>query len=124
MSKTAFITGVMGQDGTYLKNILLSNNYKVIGFDKFVYKNNDIEYHYDDISEYKVVINFFKKYNPDVVFNLAGVSDVFNPWGNTSEIIKSNIIIPENFIKAIIYTNPNIVFCQASSCLVRLYCNK
>lgn len=118
MNKTAFVTGILGQDGKYLKNILLSNNYKVIGFDKFVYENNDIEYYFDDLSDYKVVLNFLKKYNPEVIFNLAGVSDVFDPWNNISEIINSNIIIPKNFIKAITYVNPSIVFCQASSCLV------
>lgn len=118
MSKTAFVTGVLGQDGSYLKTILLKNNYQVIGFDKFNYDNYDIVYHQEDISDYKTVLNFVKKYKPNVVFNLAGVSDVFDPWNDISEITSSNILIPQNFIKAIIYQNPETVFCQASSCLV------
>jgi GDPmannose 4,6-dehydratase len=116
--KKAFITGVLGQDGTYLKNILLSNNYKVIGFDKFVYLNNDIEYYSDDITDYDVVFKFVKTHQPDIIFNLAGISDIFDPWNNLSEVIKNNITIPENFIKSIINLNSNIIFCQASSCLV------
>lgn len=116
--KTAFITGVMGQDGTYLKEILLEKGYKVIGFDKFVYDNFDIEYKCVDLSDYKTVLFLIKKYKPQVIFNLAGVSDVFDPWNNISEIISSNVLIPKNFMQAIMYQNPEIVFCQASSCLV------
>lgn len=116
--KTAFITGIMGQDGTYLKKILLEKGYKIVGFDKFVYNNFDIEYECVDLSDYKTVLFLIKKYKPQVIFNLAGVSDVFDPWNNISEITSSNILIPQNFIKAIIYQNPEIIFCQASSCLV------
>lgn len=118
MNKTAFITGVLGQDGHYLKKILLKNNYEVIGFDRFNYIDSDIIYHQDDISDYKTVLNFVKKYKPSVIFNLAGVSDVFDPWNDISEITSSNILIPQNFIKAIRWQNPDTVFCQASSCLV------
>lgn len=116
--KTAFITGICGQDGYYLKKILKDKNYNIVGFDKVLYEKNDIQFHNCDLSNYEVVLHFFKKYKPNVIFNLAGVSDVFEPWRNVREIISSNIMIPQNFMDVIIQENTDTSFCQASSCLV------
>jgi GDPmannose 4,6-dehydratase len=120
--KVAFIVGILGQDGFYLRNLLLSKGYTVIGFDRrLTAKHNPddgIPIFEIDLTSYNEVLPFFKKYNPTHVFNLAGITNVFDPWQNLDELIQSTIILPHNLMKCIINTNTQISFMQASSCLV------
>jgi GDPmannose 4,6-dehydratase len=122
MKNVAFITGILGQDGMYLRNILLKKGYNVIGFDRNITNKKNINDSAlileTDLSDYNIVLDLFKKYSPDYIFNLAGVSNVFYPWKNTNEMIKSTIQIPQNFMDCIMAISPHTVFCQASSCLV------
>lgn len=122
MNNVAFITGIMGQDGTYLKDILLKNNFTVIGFDKNIStiksSNDKLFLLEENLSDYQTVLKLFTFYKPQYVFNLAGVSNVFDPWSNLTDIIESNIKIPQNFIECILTISPQTVLCQASSCLV------
>lgn len=122
MNNIAFITGILGQDGTYLRKILLQKGFTVIGFDRNITAKNNIE---DgaiileiNLTDRTNVLNLFKKYYPSHVYNLAGVSNVFDPWKNTNEMIQHTIQIPQNFMDCIMTVSPNTVFCQASSCLV------
>ena len=90
--KTALITGISGQDGSYLADLLLSKGYIVHGIirrsssfntsrlDHII--NNPEVYnktfflHYGDLSDYNSVYNIFEKSNPDEVYNLGAQSHV------------------------------------------------
>lgn len=120
--KTAFIIGILGQDGFYLRNILLKQGYNVIGFDRKITKkynpNDGIPILESNLTDYKETLSLFQKYNPTHVFNLAGVSNVFNPWDNVNEIVESTLLLPQTLIECIKNTSPETILCQASSCLV------
>jgi len=92
MSKVAFITGISGQDGSYLADLLLSKGYSVHGIirrsssfntarlehhiqNPEVY-NKTFFLHYGDLSDYNSIYNIFEKTNPDEVYNLGAQSHV------------------------------------------------
>lgn len=121
--KKAIVTGVMGQDGTYLRRLLLKNGYSVLGISGNSTKNNicvdeNITLFNCDITQYKNVKDLIINYSPDIVFNLAGFSNVFEPWKDYETVLNLTTKIPENFICAISSHSPQTRFCQASSCLV------
>ncbi len=85
--KKALITGVTGQDGSYLSELLLSKNYKVIGiirrssyFNTYridhLLKNKNFKLLYGDVTDYNSIFNALKKYRPNEVYNLAAQSHV------------------------------------------------
>ncbi len=87
MSKTALITGITGQDGSYLAELLLSKGYKVHGIIRrsssinteridHIYNNPNLKLHYGDVTDSLTLMNVLKKYNPDEVYNLAAQSHV------------------------------------------------
>jgi GDPmannose 4,6-dehydratase len=117
----AIVTGILGQDGHYLKKILLDNGFNIIGVDlpKEIKNTEDrVNIIFDDVADLNVVQELISKHKPYVVFNLAGYSNVFDPWGDQEAVIKSTTRIPENFITSIRTYSPKTKFCQASSCLV------
>ena len=82
MSKTAFITGVSGQDGDYLSKLLLKKGYKVIGGErrsasgtlwrlKDLNIEDDIEITDFELSEFTNIYRAIDKYNPEDIFILA-----------------------------------------------------
>jgi GDPmannose 4,6-dehydratase len=90
--KTALITGISGQDGSYLADLLLSKGYVVHGIirrsssfntarlehhiqNPDVY-NKTFFLHYGDLSDYNSIYNIFEKTNPDEVYNLGAQSHV------------------------------------------------
>ena len=89
--KIALITGITGQDGSYLSEFLLEKNYKVHGlirrssqinthridhiYDNKKYKNRFF-LHYGDITDSLSIINLINKINPDEIYNLAAMSHV------------------------------------------------
>lgn len=90
----ALITGITGQDGSYLSELLISKNYKVYGIIRKhssistqrlnnIYKNKNLQLHYGDCTDILSLINVFneiKKQNPDLktleVYHLAAQSHV------------------------------------------------
>ena len=92
MKKIAFITGITGQDGSYLAEFLLSKNYIVHGLkrrtsiintsridhlyvDPFIDNRNFI-LHYGDLTDSTSLIRLIKEINPDEIYNLAAMSHV------------------------------------------------
>jgi len=90
--KIALITGISGQDGSYLADLLLSKGYVVHGIirrsssfntarlehhiqNPDVY-NKTFFLHYGDLSDYNSIYNIFEKINPDEVYNLGAQSHV------------------------------------------------
>lgn len=82
MSKVAFITGISGQDGSYLAELLLSKNYIVHGMTRRTndldtsrftqYENNRIFIHLGDMLDGSRLQNLISKIRPDEVYNLVG----------------------------------------------------
>ncbi len=83
--KTAFITGITGQDGSYLAELLLSKGYKVVGLkrrtsllstdriDNF-YNHPNFVLEYFELDDPSCMYRLLSKYKPDEVYNLAAQS--------------------------------------------------
>jgi GDPmannose 4,6-dehydratase len=89
MSKRALITGITGQDGSYLAELLLNQGYKVYGlvrrlstpnFWRVEHIRDDIEFIDADLQDQLSLINAVQKSKPDEVYNLAAQSFVATSW--------------------------------------------
>lgn len=126
MSKRALITGITGQDGYYMAELLFKNGYDVHGivrpscqFDERLGPIlNDISLHCIDLLDKSDVTHLIDSLKPDEIYNFAAVSNVFNPWENISETFDINIKIPQYILEAIIDRSRDTKFLQASSSLV------
>ena len=85
--KTALITGITGQDGSYLAELLLEKGYMVHGIIRrsssintgridHIYDNPNLKLHYGDVTDSLSLMNVLKKYEPDEIYNLAAQSHV------------------------------------------------
>ena len=86
--KTALITGVTGQDGSYLSELLLQKGYKVHGLirrcsvsntkrvDKLNTKYPEFKLHYGDLTDSLNIIRVIDLIQPDEIYNLAAQSHV------------------------------------------------
>lgn len=88
-TRTALITGITGQDGSFLAELLLKKNCKVFGFvhrsnshtfDNIRHLLNDINLINGDIGDYISVINAIKTSMPDEIYNLGAQSLVATSW--------------------------------------------
>lgn len=89
MSKTALITGITGQDGSYLADLLVSKGYKVFGLVRRLSRPNtenirnileQIELIEGDLTDQASLNSAMKKASPDEVYNLAAQSFVGTSW--------------------------------------------
>lgn len=85
--KVALITGITGQDGSYLAELLLEKGYEVHGVIRrsssintsridHIYSNPNLHLHYGDVTDSLSIMNILKKYNPSEIYNLAAQSHV------------------------------------------------
>lgn len=85
--QTACITGITGQTGSYLCDLLLAEDYKVYGLKRrsssintdridHLYENHNLKLEYGDITDYSSVDNFISKIKPDIFINCAAQSHV------------------------------------------------
>ena len=85
--KTALITGITGQDGSYLAELLLSKGYMVHGIIRrsssintrridHIYDNPNLKLHYGDITDSLSLTDIIKRTQPDEIYNLAAQSHV------------------------------------------------
>jgi GDPmannose 4,6-dehydratase len=87
--KRALITGVTGQDGSYLSELLLSKGYEVHGvvrrastenFERISHLSGKIQLHQADLLDQLSIIDVIKETKPDEVYNLAAMSFVPTSW--------------------------------------------
>ena len=87
--KTALITGVTGQDGSYLSELLLEKGYTVHGvvrrsstesFERISHLSGRIQLHQADLLDQLSIIDVIKETAPDEVYNLAAMSFVPTSW--------------------------------------------
>ena len=124
MAKSALITGITGQDGSYLAELLLSKGYQVFGLVRRTstintinigHILNDIELISGDLLDEGSIYRALKKSNPDEVYNLAAQSFVTASWDQpilTGDITALGVT---RLLEAIRNFNPQIRFYQASS---------
>ena len=86
-NNVALITGITGQDGSYLAELLLSKGYEVHGIIRrsssintsridHIYGNKNLKLHYGDVTDSLSIMNVLKKHNPTEIYNLAAQSHV------------------------------------------------
>ena len=105
MSKTAVITGVRGQDGSYLKELLTAKGYTVHGVGR----------EEGDITDRAYVRTLIKETRPDELYNLASIATVASPWDKPLETIASTGLAPLYMLEALKELSPATRFFQASS---------
>ena len=126
MSKTAIITGITGQDGAYLSQLLLKKDYKVVGLVRKDAEESFFGLEYLKILD-KIAIekcnlldiadikDIFEKFKPDEVYNLAAQSSVGLSFEKPLETINFNILSVLNLLETINKFDKKIKFYQASS---------
>jgi len=122
--KSVLITGITGQDGSYLAELLLSLNYKVFGLirrkSNLDYGNvnhikDDINFIYGDLSDLSSLINAIKISKPDEIYNLAAQSFVGTSWEQPILTANVDAIGVLNILEAIRLEKNDVRFYQAST---------
>jgi len=120
----ALITGITGQDGSYLAEFLLEKGYEVIGmvrrtsttnFDRIKHIQDKITLVSGDLLDEISLINILREHHPDEVYNLAAQSFVPTSWKQpvfTGEVTALGVT---RILDAIRIVDPKIRFYQASS---------
>ena len=126
MTKKAIIAGITGQDGAYLAQLLLGKGYKVYGITRDILDHNEENLQYLDIADdiemielssldKERVIKVLKKIGPHEVYNLSSQSSVGYSFQDPFSTLNYNILSVLNWLEAIIVTDKEIKFYQASS---------
>lgn len=121
---TALITGITGQDGSYLAELLLSKGYRVVGVarrsstvtnERINHLLDDITVVQGDLHDQGSLLSFLEEYKPTEVYNLAAQSFVPTSWNQPALTGDITAIGVTRMLEAIRFINPKIRFYQASS---------
>jgi GDPmannose 4,6-dehydratase len=124
MSKTALITGITGQDGSYLAELLLREGYRVVGMtrrtstdvhERIHHIVDDIEFVSGDLLDQSSITSIVAAVKPDEVYNLAAQSFVPTSWDQPVLTGEFTALGVTRVLEAIRTVNPRIRFYQASS---------
>lgn len=124
MGKTALITGISGQDGSYLSELLLDKGYKVCGvvrrssvdkFERIAHLMDKVTLLQADLLDPFSLISAIEEAQPDEVYNLAAQSFVPTSWKQPALTSEFTAIGVTKVLEAIRIVNPKIKFYQASS---------
>lgn len=126
MAKKALITGVSGQDGSYLAKYLLSQGYEVYGAGRrrstvkkwrhaYLGIEDALRYVSFELLEPGNIFNGIKQVEPDEIYNLAAQSVVKASFDQPFYTLDANALGPLQILEAIKVINPRIRFYQASS---------
>ncbi len=125
-AKKALITGISGQDGSYLTKLLLDKGYRVFGLvrrsvDRSLKNLEDmgvvdkIEYADGDLTDECSVMKAVKSIRPDEVYNLGAQSFVGTSWDNPILTTEVNALGPLKLLNALRYFHPTARYYQAST---------
>jgi GDPmannose 4,6-dehydratase len=124
MLRKALITGITGQDGSYLAEFLLQKNYRVYGlvrrsstinFERIAHLQDQIELVPGDLLDQSSLITSLQKSEPDEVYNLAAQSFVPTSWTQPVLTGEFTALGVTRLLEAIRVVNSRIRFYQASS---------
>ena len=126
MKKKAFITGINGQDGSYLSNLLVEKGYKVYGLvrrnsinehqtTRLDLLNSKVDLSYGDLLDESSLETKIRKIKPDEIYNLAAQSHVKVSFEIPQFTVKTNSVGVLNMLEAFRKFAPNGKFYQASS---------
>ena len=124
--KTAIITGVTGQDGSYLTELLLEKGYRVIGLKRrtsrinteridHLYSNPNFIMKFWDSSDVGSTYRILNEYQPDEFYNLSAQSHVRVSFDIPEHTVDTVAMGTLRVLEAIRTVNPEIKFYQASS---------
>lgn len=121
---TALITGITGQDGSYLAEFLLQKGYRVVGmvrrasthnYERIQHLLDQITLVQGDLHDQGSLLAILEEYQPDEVYNLAAQSFVPTSWMQPALTAEVTALGVTRMLEAIRYVNPKIRFYQASS---------
>src|SRR5262250_3349898 len=122
--KRALITGITGQDGSYLAELLLSKGYGVHGmvrrsssenFERIDHLRDRIQLHHGDLLDQYSLASLLGEIQPDEVYNLAAQSFVPTSWSQPVLTGEFTALGVTKMLEAIRHTAPQVRFYQASS---------
>jgi GDPmannose 4,6-dehydratase len=124
MKKTALITGITGQDGFYLAEMLLEKGYRIIGTARNVKRIalspiarfvDDIELIAWDMRNQRAIVEILSTFRPMELYNFAAYSSGTGMYDDPIEICEVNGMAIVRLLEGIREVDSNIRFCQASS---------
>ena len=122
--KKALITGITGQDGSYLTELLLEKGYKVYGlirrkskedFGNVEHLKDKITFIYADMTDLASLVNAIKISDADEIYNLAAQSFVKSSWDSPVSTAEINALGVLNLLEAVRLVKPTARFYQAST---------
>src|SRR3954451_21997429 len=122
--RTALITGITGQDGSYLAELLLEKGYEVHGmvrrastekFERIEHLRDRITLHQGDLLDHRSLVDTLRASKPDEVYNLAAMSFVAVSWIQPTLTAEFTGVGVTRLLEAIREVCPGTRFYQASS---------
>jgi GDPmannose 4,6-dehydratase len=124
MAKSALITGITGQDGSYLAELLLEKGYEVHGmvrrsstekFDRIEHLRDRITLHQGDLLDQRSLVDALRASEPDEIYNLAAMSFVAVSWIQPTLTAEFTGVGVTRLLEAVREVCPDAKFYQASS---------
>ncbi len=124
MARAAFITGITGQDGSYLAELLLEKGYDVHGmvrrssverFDRIEHLRDRITLHQGDLLDQRSLVDALRASQPDEIYNLAAMSFVAVSWVQPTLTAEFSGVGVTRLLEAMREVCPEAAFYQASS---------
>lgn len=123
-TKSALITGVTGQDGSYLAELLLAEGYEVHGmvrrsstekFERIEHLRHRITLHQGDLLDQRSLVDTLRASEPDEIYNLAAMSFVATSWTQPTLTAEFTGVGVTRMLEAMREVCPEARFYQASS---------
>ncbi len=123
-TRTALITGITGQDGSYLAEFLLSKGYHVVGvvrrsstesFERINHIKDKLTLTQADLLDQMSIINCLREHKPQELYNLAAQSFVPTSWNQPVLTGEFDALGVTKVLEAVRFVDPKIRFYQASS---------
>src|SRR3954454_10945321 len=124
MAKRAFITGITGQDGSYLAELLLEKGYEVHGmvrrsstekFERLEHLRDRVTLHQGDLLDQRSLVDALRASQPDEIYNLAAMSFVAVSWIQPTLTAEFTGVGVTRMLEAMREVCPEARFYQASS---------
>ena len=124
MTRRALITGITGQDGSYLAEFLLEHGYQVVGmvrrastenFERIAHLRDRVELRQADLLDQLSLIDLLKSVRPDEVYNLAAMSFVPTSWQQPVLTAEFDAVGVTRLLEAMRLVAPEARVYQASS---------